>query len=148
MFKINDFVVYPGHGVGKVTGIDTKQILGQPCKMLRVTILNSNMHIIVPAENTEATGLRKVVSKEVAEEVLQFLGTPDSAAPANDSWSRRYREYMELVKSGDLMEVAKAVKALVQLQVTKELSFGERKMLQSARDLVKTEIDIALGRAV
>jgi CarD family transcriptional regulator len=141
--KKGDFVVYPGHGVGQITHIDTKEILGRLHKFFTVEILNSGMKILVPAVNYETVGLRPVVTRDVAETALNILTSEPILN--HSSWNVRYREYMERIKTGNILDIAEVLRDLNALKVEKELSFGERKMLDTARNLLDTELKIVLG---
>lgn len=141
-FKVGDNAVYPGHGVGKVVSIDTKEILGQKKNFYTIQILDSGMKIMVPLDNVKSVGLRPIISSSEATEVLNILKMTEVKID-NQTWNRRYREYMEKIKTGSVFEIAAVLRDLFLLKVDKELSFGERKMLDTARGLLMKELTLA-----
>lgn len=141
-FKVGDNAVYPGHGVGKVTSIDTKEILGQKKTFYSVQILETGMKIMVPLDNAKAVGLRPIISKDEASKVIEILKQTNVKVD-NQTWNRRYRDYMEKIKTGSVYEIAAVLRDLFVLKVDKELSFGERKMLDTARGLLMKELSLA-----
>ena len=147
VFKVGDNAVYPGHGVGRVTAIETKEILGKHHMFYTIEIIDSGMKILVPRDNVKSVGLRPIISKEEASQVLDILKVKDVKIDTQ-TWNRRYREYMEKIKTGSVFEIAEVLRDLFLLKVDKELSFGERKMLDTARSLLMLEISIAKNISV
>lgn len=143
-FKPGQFAVYPGHGVGKVIRIESRKVLGNNQEFYFIEILDSGMKILVPCATSDSVGLRHVVDAETASKAL-FLARAKYSID-DTAWNRRYREYMEKIKTGDLLEVAEVIGMLSSLKVDKELSFGERKMLDTARSLLFRELAVVLGR--
>lgn len=144
-FKVGDNAVYPGHGVGKIKAIETKEILGSKHTFYSIEIIETGMKILVPTNNTESVGLRPIISNEEADKVLSILKETNVKID-NQTWNRRYREYMEKIKTGSVYEIAEVLRDLFLLKVDKELSFGERKMLDTARGLLLRELSLAKGR--
>jgi CarD family transcriptional regulator len=144
-FKVGDNAVYPGHGVGKVTAIETKEILGNKQTFYSIQILDTGMKIMIPRDNVESVGLRPIISKEEAGRVVSILRETDVKID-NQTWNRRYREYMEKIKTGSVFEIAEVLRDLFLLKVDKELSFGERKMLDTARTLLLKELTLATSQ--
>lgn len=144
-FNVGDNAVYPGHGVGKVVSIETKEILGSKQTFYSITILDSGMKIMVPKDNAEAVGLRPIISRDEAARVIEILKETDVKID-NQTWNRRYRDYMEKIKTGSVYEIAEVLRDLFLLKVDKELSFGERKMLDTARNLLLRELSLATSR--
>ena len=141
-FKVGDNAVYPGHGVGKVTAIEVKEILGAKHTFYSINILDSGMKIMVPKNNAEAVGLRPIISRDEAGKVIEILKETNVKID-NQTWNRRYREYMEKIKTGSVYQIAEVLRDLFLLKVEKELSFGERKMLDNARTLLLRELSLA-----
>lgn len=141
-FNVGDNAVYPGHGVGQVTAIETKEILGSKQTFYTIQIVESGMKIMVPRNNAKSVGLRPIISKGEAAQVLDILRDTDVKVD-NQTWNRRYREYMEKIKTGSVFEIAEVLRDLFVLKVDKELSFGERKMLDTARGLLLKELSLA-----
>lgn len=141
-FEVGDKAVYPAHGVGEVTAVERREIGGNAKTFYVLKILDSGMKIMVPTDNAEQVGLRQVISKKQAEEVYTILRAPEVAVDTQP-WNRRYREYMEMLKSGSPYEVAKVLRDLYRLKFDKDLSFGERRLLDTARSLLVKELAIA-----
>jgi CarD family transcriptional regulator len=144
-FNVGDNAVYPGYGVGKVTAIETKEILGNKQTFYSILILETGMKIMVPKDNVETVGLRPIISKDEANKVLEILKVKEVKID-NQTWNRRYREYMEKIKTGSVYEIAEVLRDLFLLKVDKELSFGERKMLDTARGLLLKELSLATNK--
>lgn len=144
-FQVGDNAVYPGHGVGRVNAIETKDIAGKKLTFYSIQILESGMKIMVPQGNVKSVGLRPIISKQEADHVIGILKETNIKID-NQTWNRRYREYMEKIKTGGVREIAEVLRDLFLLKVDKELSFGERKMLDTARSLLIKELILATGR--
>ena len=144
-FEVGQNAVYPGHGVGEVTAIETKEIFGNKQTFYSIKIIESGMKIMVPKDNAESVGLRPIVSRDEASKVIDILQETEVKID-NQTWNRRYREYMEKIKTGSVYEIAEVVRDLYLLKVDKELSFGERKMLDTARNLLLRELSLATSR--
>lgn len=141
-FKVGDKAVHPAHGVGEVTSIEKKEIAGTNKSFYILKILDTGMKVMVPTDAADRLGLRAVISKRDAKKVLDILKA-DEVAVTSQPWNRRYREYMEMLKSGSPFEVAKVLRDLYRLKGDKELSFGERRLLDQARSLLITELALA-----
>ena len=144
-FEVGDNAVYPGHGVGRITEIETKEILGSKLSFYSIEILENGMKIMIPSNKVEAVGLRPIISKEEADKVIGILKETDVKIDTQ-TWNRRYREYMEKIKTGSVFEIAEVLRDLFLLKVDKELSFGERKMLDTARNLLMKELSLATNK--
>ncbi len=145
IFNVGDNAVYPGHGVGKVTAIESKEIFGKKHEFYSIQILENGMKIMIPKDNVASVGLRPIISREEAAKVIGILRETDVKID-NQTWNRRYREYMEKIKTGSVYEIAEVLRDLFLLKVDKELSFGERKMLDTARGLLLKELSLATSR--
>ncbi len=141
-FAIGDKAVYPAHGVGEITGIEEKEVAGQTLKFYVLKILDNDMTILIPSSNVEKVGLREVITSRQVRNVMSILKERDVEVD-RQTWNRRYREYMEKIKTGSVYEVAEVIRDLYILADDKELSFGERKMLDMARGLLVKELSIA-----
>lgn len=142
-FKVGDKAVFPAHGVGQVTGIEEKEVAGQTLRFYVLKILgNDDMTILVPSNNAEKVGLREVITARQASNVMKIL-KERGVEVDHQTWNRRYREYMEKIKTGSVFEIAEVIRDLYLLKDDKELSFGERKMLDMARSLLVKELSIA-----
>jgi len=141
-FHIGDTAVYPAHGVGQIESIQTKEIAGNKMSFYVLKILDSDMTIMIPTDNLDSVGLRQIISKEKVKDVYKILKRKDVSLDMQ-TWNRRYREYMKKIKTGSIYEIAEVLRDLHLLQVDKTLSFGEKKMLDTAKSLVKKELSIA-----
>lgn len=142
MFKVGDLAVYPAQGVGRIEAIETREIVGQRQDFYIMKILENNMTIMIPVNNVESVGVRDIIDDEEVAKVYAIMKKRDIPAD-NQTWNRRYREYMEKIKTGSVYEVAEVLRDLYLLKVDKELSFGERKMLDTAQSLLLKELSIA-----
>lgn len=142
MFKIGDYAVCPGHGVGQISDIEERELAGTHLWFYVVKIISNGMTVMVPTESKE--GIRGLVSHEEINEVFSLLQDQDVEVD-NSTWNRRYREYMLKIKTGSLTEIAEVLRALFLLKKIKNLSFGEKKMLEQCRDLLAQEIALAGG---
>jgi CarD family transcriptional regulator len=143
-FNIGDKAVYPGHGVAEVTGLERREIAGSAMEFYVLRVLENDMKVMVPKSNANAVGLRQIVGAQQIEEVYGVL-TRRGEKISTATWNRRYREYMEKIKTGSLMEIAAVLRDLCILRSDKDLSFGERKMLDTARTLLVQELALAKG---
>ena len=142
MFKIGEKVVYPAHGVGVIESMQTKVVSGTEKTFYMLRILDSDMKIMIPTENVGTVGLRRVIGRDMVTKVYKIL-RDKKVEVDQQTWNRRYREYTEKIKTGSILEIAKVLRDLFVLKGDKELSFGERKMLDTARNLLVKELSIA-----
>ena len=142
MFKIGDLAVYPAQGVGIIERIEQRKISGCQQDFFVMRILENNMIIMIPSSNVANVGLRQIIDRKEVPKVFSILKERDSCVD-NQTWNRRYRDYMEKIKSGSVYEVAEVYRDLTNIKQDKELSFGERKMLDTARSLLIKEISLA-----
>ena len=143
-FRVGGKAVYPGHGVAEITGIECIEIAGQKQTFYVLKVLENGMKIRVPKKNVGAVGLRSVVGKGEVKEVYDILRSKEMAVEGQ-TWNRRYREYMEKIKTGSVFEIAEVLRDLSLLKYDKDLSFGERKMLDTAKSLLVKELAVAKG---
>jgi CarD family transcriptional regulator len=142
MFKVGDLAVYPAHGVGVIESIESKWISGSKQEFYIMRILDNGMIIMIPLDNVNNVGLRQVIDAAQVPKIFEILKEKE-VEPDNQTWNRRYREYMEKIKTGSVYELAEVLRDLFILREDKELSFGERKMMDTARSLLVKEISIA-----
>ncbi|MGE4343195.1 MAG: CarD family transcriptional regulator [Geoalkalibacter sp.] len=142
MFKIGDKAVYPTQGVGVIEAIESKEFQGQSLDFYVMRIVDSDMTIMVPVNNAEVVGLRCPIGMDEVNTIFGLLEEPQKGGPVV-SWSRRQREYNEKIKSGDLFEVAEVLRDLYQIRCDKELSYGEKKVLEQAQKLLIKELALA-----
>ena len=141
MFRIGDKIVHPMHGAGIVDGIVQRKVNGVVRDYYTLKLPIGGMLVMIPTDHCEQIGVRAILSGDEAEQVLDQL--TDVEVEMQSNWNHRYRENMERLKSGNLLEVAKVVKGLAQREGRRGLSNGERKMLHSARQILISEIGLA-----
>jgi CarD family transcriptional regulator, regulator of rRNA transcription len=142
MFQVGDLAVYPAHGVGVIEKIESQEISGCRQDFYVMRILDNNMIIMIPTTNVDHVGLRDIIAKTELPKLFSILKKRDVILDSQ-TWNRRYRDYMEKIKTGSVFEVAEVYRDLLILRYDKELSFGERKMLDTARTLLVKEISLA-----
>ena len=142
MFVQGDMAVYPAHGVGVIEAIESQTVAGIDQAFYVMKILDNNMKIMIPTATSDNVGLRAIISKKEVETVLEILRDRDRKI-GTQTWNRRYRDYMEKIKTGSIHEVAAVLRDLYLLSVDKDLSYGERKMMDTAKNLLVTEISLA-----
>ena len=141
-FKVGEKVVYPAHGVGVIESLQTRNVSGTQKRFYMLRIVDNEMTIMIPTENVDSVGLRRIIGKQMVTKVYRIL-KDKKVEVDQQTWNRRYREYTEKIKTGSVLEIAKVLRDLFVLKGGKELSFGERKMLDTARTLLVKELAIA-----
>jgi len=144
-FKMGDKIVYPGHGVGEIEGVRTHVLGGQEHHIYNIKILDSGMKVMVPVSQASAVGLRRIIDKKAIDTVYDILRDRNFKIDTQ-TWNRRFREYSQKIKTGSVFEIAIVLRDLSVLSADKELSFGEKKMLDMAEALLVSEIAIAKAR--
>ncbi len=142
MFKVGDNAVYPAHGVTVIKKIEEKKVGGKMKSFYVLQVVDNQMTIMVPTDNAESVGLRGIISDGDVKKVYRILKDRDVKID-NTTWNRRYREYMDKIKTGSVYEIAEVLRNLFMLRHNKDLSFGERKMLDHAKHLLVKEISLA-----
>jgi CarD family transcriptional regulator len=141
-FKVGDKAVYPAQGVAEVVSIEEKDIAGNRQKFYVLRILDTDRKIMVPVNNAQNVGLRPPISETEIREIFEIL-RERTIAFDNQTWNRRYRGFMDKIKTGSVFDVAEVMRDLYRLKAEKSLSFGERRMLETARSLIVKEIAVA-----
>lgn len=142
-FSVGDKAVYPAQGVGVIEAIETKEFSGEKHDFYVLRICDSDMTIMIPTANVQQVGMRCLVQKDKISEVYDVLQDTDVPIGNISSWSRRQRDYTEKIRSGDLLSVAAVLRELYVISADKELSYGEKKVLELARRLVIKEMAFA-----
>jgi CarD family transcriptional regulator len=135
--------VYPAHGVGKIEAIESRVVNGETHDFYIMKIIENGMVIMIPTWNVDSVGLRDVISKKEIPKIIEVMKTKHDSNSDNQTWNRRYREYMDKIKTGSLYEVAEVFRDLSLLKLTKDLSFGERKLYDTAQGLLVKELSTA-----
>jgi CarD family transcriptional regulator len=142
MFDIGDRAVYPGHGVGVIEAIESKTISGREQLFFILRIVDNGMTIMIPTANIDVVGLREVIPPMEIPKVFQILKERRVSMDIQ-TWNRRYREYMEKINGGCIFSIAEVLRDLQVLKLEKNLSFGERKILDTAVNLLVKELAVA-----
>jgi CarD family transcriptional regulator len=142
VFKIGDKAVHPSHGLGEITAIETREFAGTSGLYYILRILDNGMKVMVPTTAVAQAGLRSVMSSREADGVLATMKAREVAVDLQP-WSRRFRAYTEMIKSGLPHEVAKVLRDMHRLRFDKDLSFGERRLLDQAKSLLVKELALA-----
>ncbi len=142
-FDVGDKVVYPHHGAAIVERREMKEAFGETREYLVLRLAYGELVLMVPTDKTDEVGLRDVINDEEVEEVFAVLRKKEARMPTN--WSRRYKNHVEKLKSGDIYQVAEVVRNLSLRDREKGLSAGEKRMLNRARQILLSELTFAIG---
>lgn len=142
-FKVGDLAVYPAHGVGRIEAIESRVVNDEKYDFYIMKVLENDMVIMIPIWNVESVRLRDVISKKEIPKVYDVIKQDRTSLINNQTWNRRYREYMDKIKTGSIYDVAEVFRDLYFIKITKDLSFGERKLFDTATTLLISELSIA-----
>ena len=142
-FQVGDLAVYPAHGVGEIMAIESRVVNGEKHDFYIMKVVENGMTIMIPTNNVESVGLRDIIPKKEIPKVYAVMQSKKEANTDNQTWNRRYREYMDKIKTGSLYDVAEVFRDLFLLKLTKDLSFGERKLYDTAQILLVKELSTA-----
>ena len=142
-FKVGDLAVYPAHGVGRIEAIESRVVNDEKYDFYIMKVIENNMVIMIPTRNVESVRLRDVISKEEIPKVYEVIKQDRESLINNQTWNRRYREYMDKIKTGSIYDLAEVFRDLYFIKVTKDLSFGERKLFDTATTLLISELSTA-----
>ena len=144
-FKVGQKVVYPTHGVAIVEQIETRVINGEQQQLYLLRLQANQSLVMVPTRNADEIGLRRLIALRHCDELLLSLARDFSAPPSD--WKDRFKEFSELMRSGDLFSVAEVLKTLTYLNQLKPLSFREKQMLERARYLIISELSVVCRKS-
>ena len=137
-FKINDFVVYPSHGVGQIVDEELQNIAGFDLKMYVITFDKDKMTLKVPKNKIASTGMRKLSSQNTIGKALQVIS--GKAKVKRAMWSRRAQDYEQKINSGELIQIAEVVRDLHRNDEQREQSYSERQLYEAALERLTREI--------
>jgi CarD family transcriptional regulator len=146
LFKVGDKAVYPAVGVAEVVSIEEKDIAGSRQKFYVLRILDTDRKLMVPVSNAQRVGLRPPINETEVLAIFTILKEKNVSFD-NQTWNRRYRGFMDKIKTGSVFDVAEVMRDLYVLKTEKSLSFGERRMLETARGLIVKEISVSRKKA-
>jgi CarD family transcriptional regulator len=142
-FQVGDLAVYPAHGVGEIMAIESRVVNGEKHDFYIMKVIENGMTIMIPTNNVDSVGLRDVIQKKEVPKVYAVMKSRKEGIADNQTWNRRYREYMDKIKTGSLYDVAEVFRDLFLLKLNKDLSFGERKLYDTAQILLVRELSTA-----
>jgi CarD family transcriptional regulator len=142
-FQVGDLAVYPAHGVGEIMAIESRVVNGEKHDFYIMKVIENGMTIMIPTNNVDSVGLRDVINKKEVPKVYAVMKSRKEGIADNQTWNRRYREYMDKIKTGSLYDVAEVFRDLFLLKLNKDLSFGERKLYDTAQILLVRELSTA-----
>lgn len=143
-FTVDQRVVYPSQGIGRIMEIREKTFNNQKTLYYIIYLEFSDMTVMVPVDKVDVLGIRPLVSQEEAAKALDYISTAASTIPSD--WKLRYQMNLDLLKKGSIMDIAAVVRSLYQRSKIKELPILERKLYESALNLLQDEIAYALNR--
>ena len=140
-FKIGDRVIYPNQGLGLIEDIQDEAYNGERFRILHLRIQANNTLVLVPSSSAEEIGIRKLISERAVKEIFDFMKNGEIEVTMN--WKGRYKEHVNLMRSGTILDMVAVLKSLYYLSLIKPLSFREKKMMEKAKELIVTEISVA-----
>jgi len=143
VFQVGDLAVYPAHGVGKIEAIESRVVNGEKHDFYIMKVLENSMVIMIPTWNVDSVGLRDVIREKEIPKIYEVMKKDRESLADSQTWNRRYREYMDKIKTGSLYDVAEVFRDLYLLRLNKDLSFGERKLFDTATTLLLRELSTA-----
>lgn len=143
-FKVGDKAVYPAHGVGVIKRIESRKIGGTNQDFYVLQILSSGATLMVPTTSCERAGMRGLISDDEIASVYNILRSPGRVS--HTTWNRRFREFNDKLRTGSVADIAEVLRDLCSLRGDKDLSYGEKKMMDKALAMLVSEISAAAGR--
>ncbi|AIF50092.1 transcriptional regulator, CarD family [Pelosinus sp. UFO1] len=144
MLAIGDKVVYPMHGAGVIEAIEKHEVFGQLQDYYILTMPYGGMRVMIPMKNVENIGLREVIDEVGITKVVDILRATSVQETA--SWNKRFNLNLTKIKTGSIYEVAEVVRNLMLQDNSKKLSAGERRLLETARKIMVSELVLACGK--
>lgn len=141
-FRVGDMAVYPAQGVAEVLGIESREVSGNQETFYMLRLIDTDRRIMIPLSKALSVGLRQVISRDEVPAVMGLLKSKP-ARLSRQNWNRRYRGYIDKLKTGSVYDVAEVLRDLYLLRYQKPLSFGERRLLDTARELLTRELSVA-----
>ena len=141
MLTVGDKVVYPMHGAGVIEGIEECEVMGEIKQYYVLRMPFGGMKVMIPMNNVDSIGLREVIAETEVEKVANVLREPLSEVIG--SWNRRFNANLFKIKTGNVFDVAEVVKNLVLQDKVKKISTGERRLLDTAKQILISELELA-----
>ena len=143
-YKVDQRIVYPSQGVGRITSITEKKFKDSTVLYYIIYLEFSDMTVMVPVDKAGELGIRPIVPKDEAEKALNFIS--EDYAPIPSDWKLRYQMNLDLLKKGSVMDIAAVVRSLYHRSKIKELPILERKLYDSALNLLQDEVSFSLSK--
>ncbi len=140
-FKVGDYLIYPIHGVGRITAVSMQKVLGKSQHYYEMEIQNNKMKVMVPVENASSIGLRSIIAKKEVKKVVLLL--KEEGGEIEEDWKLRYQNNMNKIKSGSIYSVAEVCRDLYRRACARELSLMERRLYESAYKLISSEVALS-----
>ncbi|MBI5490788.1 MAG: CarD family transcriptional regulator [Deltaproteobacteria bacterium] len=146
VFIVGDPVFSPAHGLGEVVAIEHREVDGgrQDFYVILIVVQGAGIRLMVPVQAAHTVGLRRPIDRKTADALLDVFKEPQSVVEGIP-WARQNRHYQQLLHSGSAAEVARVMRDLLRLRLRKDLSFGQRQLLDSARRMLVKEVALACG---
>ncbi|MDP9023306.1 MAG: CarD family transcriptional regulator [Actinomycetota bacterium] len=144
VFTVGDTVVYPHHGAAIIEKVETRELRGETREYFVLRLTYGDLTVMVPQDSVEECGVRDVVTKKEVEKVLDILRQPEGKQAGN--WSRRFKANYEKLRSGDIYQVAEVLRNLCTREKDKGLSAGEKRMLTKAKQILLSELAVAIKK--
>ena len=142
-FNIGDKALYPAHGVACIERVETKEVAGKSLDFYVLKIMSSGATLMIPVQSSEKVGLRSLLSNDEISHVYGILKSP--ARKSQKAWNRRIKEFNDKLRSGSIYDIAEVTRDLTALQIVKDLSYGEKKILEKCLGLLADEIGASAG---
>ena len=140
VFKTGEFIVYPAHGVGQITAVESQEVAGYKLELFVISFVKDKMILKVPLPKISSVGMRKLAEPPVMKRALDTL--TGRARVKRTMWSRRAQEYEAKINSGDLIAIAEVVRDLYRSDAQPEQSYSERQLYEAALDRMAREIGV------
>ena len=142
-FNLNDYVIYPSHGVGQIIDVEEQEVLGAKLELFVIIFEKDKMTLRVPTTKVESVGLRSLSSPELVAKAMVTL--KGRARVKRAMWSRRAQEYEAKINSGDLISIAEVVRDLHRNDEQREQSYSERQLYEAALERLSREVSVVNG---
>jgi CarD family transcriptional regulator len=137
-FKVGERVIYPNQGLGIIEDIQDQSFEGENFRIYHLRIISNNTLILIPFLNADEIGIRRPINEASVKKIFNLLR--NGAVDITTDWKGRYKEHVSLMKSGIIFDLVSVLKSLFYLNLTKPLSFREKKMMEKAKELIVSEI--------
>jgi len=144
MYKIGEKVFYPFHGAGEIQSIEEREVLGEKRTYYVIRFPLTETTIMVPSDNTKELGLRDIASKKEIKECLELISSKEF--DVDDDWKIRYKKHQDMLRSGTILEIARVIKNLFVRNKVRELSTTEKKLYNTAVNMLISEISLSIGK--